>query len=498
MREIIYIQAGSFSNYIGTHFWNTQESYFTYDEGEPSIADHGISFMEGRDPYNNPTLCPRLLAFDHKSNFGTLAKASYTEEHLGPHAPWEGPVVREEQARIPESEYHALLDREGDELDDEGMGVRPDVRIRYWSDFSRVFFDPKSIQAVPDASGIIEGDWRTNRESFQRYDEDTELMDSSLRLLIENCDNFQGMQMTHDMPTFGGFSHELLTSFRDEHPKATIMSFAGLSDLMPSNVDLGDSFQTKQVLNDSICLTSLTGLCDLTIPVLTPRRWLKSAHIFNHYIDHDSLYHSSAVLSANLETATLPLRLKGDHDDLASFIAHLNWWKSSPFAFLSGRIFPNGHFSGCDEQPDANFSFQFEDNRTPFARRDVFRGFSEDDLRLYNTLCDTPGLEEPCFVRTFAPAYPIPTSFPAISHGSPLQSLKLLSSLATSASIAASLSRYASFVEASAKRRDGTLLSTGLESDEVAALADVLWQLVDGYDAEIEKEGSEYLGEDEE
>lgn len=27
MKEIIYVQAGSYANHIGTHFWNTQESY---------------------------------------------------------------------------------------------------------------------------------------------------------------------------------------------------------------------------------------------------------------------------------------------------------------------------------------------------------------------------------------------------------------------------------------------------------------------------------------
>ena len=51
MREILYIQAGPLANYTGTHFWNTQESYFTYGEdgdelqAEP-LVDNGISFRE--------------------------------------------------------------------------------------------------------------------------------------------------------------------------------------------------------------------------------------------------------------------------------------------------------------------------------------------------------------------------------------------------------------------------------------------------------------------
>jgi hypothetical protein len=46
MREIIYLQAGSLSNYTGTHFWNTQESYLTYDEEEISVVDQQVSFEE--------------------------------------------------------------------------------------------------------------------------------------------------------------------------------------------------------------------------------------------------------------------------------------------------------------------------------------------------------------------------------------------------------------------------------------------------------------------
>lgn len=52
MKEIIYIQAGSLANYTGTHFWNTQESYFTYGSEDDESADdpitsNDISFRDG-------------------------------------------------------------------------------------------------------------------------------------------------------------------------------------------------------------------------------------------------------------------------------------------------------------------------------------------------------------------------------------------------------------------------------------------------------------------
>jgi hypothetical protein len=48
MKEILYIQAGELSNYTGTHFWNTQESYLALDEDYTEV-DSGVSFCENVD-----------------------------------------------------------------------------------------------------------------------------------------------------------------------------------------------------------------------------------------------------------------------------------------------------------------------------------------------------------------------------------------------------------------------------------------------------------------
>lgn len=43
MREIITLQVGHYANYVGTHFWNTQESYFTFGGGDQSNEANGMS-----------------------------------------------------------------------------------------------------------------------------------------------------------------------------------------------------------------------------------------------------------------------------------------------------------------------------------------------------------------------------------------------------------------------------------------------------------------------
>lgn len=50
MKEILYIQAGELSNYTGTHFWNTQESYLTLNESPDHAGiDPGVAFSEKVD-----------------------------------------------------------------------------------------------------------------------------------------------------------------------------------------------------------------------------------------------------------------------------------------------------------------------------------------------------------------------------------------------------------------------------------------------------------------
>lgn len=81
-----------------------------------------------------------------------------------------GPVLRQEQSRIPQSDYHAFLETEcGSNATN--IDTSFDPKIRYWSDYSRVFFDPKSFQAIPDVLDTTQGDWGMHQETLRRYDD---------------------------------------------------------------------------------------------------------------------------------------------------------------------------------------------------------------------------------------------------------------------------------------------------------------------------------------
>lgn len=107
MHEIITLQLGQNSNYLATHFWNTQvrsflrilkskvnspqESYFTYSSDKESLVDHDIHFRPGIGADGAETFTPRTVIYDLKGGFGSLRKinALYElEEPVVPQTLW--------------------------------------------------------------------------------------------------------------------------------------------------------------------------------------------------------------------------------------------------------------------------------------------------------------------------------------------------------------------------------------------------------------------------
>lgn len=72
-KEIITLQLGTYANYVGTHWWNIQESSFVYKNSKavkPEI-DHDVLFREGHN-LRDVTYTPRLVFLDFTESLGTL------------------------------------------------------------------------------------------------------------------------------------------------------------------------------------------------------------------------------------------------------------------------------------------------------------------------------------------------------------------------------------------------------------------------------------------
>lgn len=47
MKEILTLQFGHYSNFVGTHWWNIQERGFEYNTNQPSEINHDVLYREG-------------------------------------------------------------------------------------------------------------------------------------------------------------------------------------------------------------------------------------------------------------------------------------------------------------------------------------------------------------------------------------------------------------------------------------------------------------------
>ncbi|KAK5055970.1 hypothetical protein LTR84_012520 [Exophiala bonariae] len=302
MHEIVTIQLGQRSNYLGTHFWNTQESYFTYSEHEQSRIDHDVHFRPGIGSDNSETFTPRAIIYDLKGGFGTLRKynALYglQDESTPIQGLWDGATLTQTEPTIEPSEYQRRL-----EVALPTSQVHASD-VRYWSDFNRVFFHPRSIVQLNDyelnSQLMPFENWSTGEDLFQSLDQELDLIDRDIRPFVEECDQMQGFQMLTGVDdAWGGFSSRYLENLRDEYGKTSIWIW-GVED--QSRV-----VRQKQILracNSARSLRSLGQQASALIRLAAPPTNLPN------YVDleNSSDWATTALLSAGLESITLPTR----------------------------------------------------------------------------------------------------------------------------------------------------------------------------------------------
>ncbi|KAF8891004.1 Misato segment II tubulin-like domain-containing protein [Infundibulicybe gibba] len=465
MKEIIYIQAGTLANYTGTHFWNTEQTYFTYGNDAPEpLTTHDISFRAGTDHAGGATYCPRALVLDRKSRFRRLARETVLVdvEGEGDGSVWSGEV----------SEYR----QSEDDTHDPGCWV-----------------------SNTDAAGWEEGtNWDEGKQAFNRYDEEHDLMDGSLRQFLEECDSPQGVQLMNDTEDFGPFAHALLVTLRDEHPKLPCLAFSFLSIPTAQQVDIDDYQGTRRMINDALYLRGLSELSTTNVPIQPPAVWPQGGwgsadQVKECTLFQDSPYLSSIIASALIETATLPLRLTGTQETIASFCSQLNVY-GPPLAQLSG-ILPVR--SPADLSGPCPTFLSRRRERTPYS---THGGMSREVSPPRSSRLMRSGVPNPTPKRHI---YRVSASHPffPIFPDADLGAAALLASMSTSSRVRGCLASYARFTEGCCARGAGSM--AGLGTDELRELASDLWGMHDSVDCG-EDEGSSgsggpsSVGEDEE
>ncbi|KAF5340043.1 hypothetical protein D9611_012424 [Ephemerocybe angulata] len=502
MKEILYIQAGNHANYVGTHFWNTQESYLASEDAENAPIDATISF---RNESEHGTMCPRLLIFDWKENFGTLARdnalGTERDDDGGGTGLWTGAVQSIRQPPIQRSVYQEFLTNNDSNQPGKHLPPSQDLlrgKVRYWSDFNRLYYLPRSLQPINEPSewdGPRES-WGLGQDTFRRYNEDNELMEGSVRLFLEECDALQGIHVINDCGTFGGFTASFLTAFEDDYRKTPAIVVPLLSGL-DQDLNVNDGLLIRGAIADALCLRSLYDLASLSLPIQPPVQW--SPEVWRHYSDPDRSdpFNTSAIVAPFIESATLPTRLAGGLDDIVSLAAKLQHDARNPFGELSGN-FPLASISSDSLSNPVDFSIpnylKAMHSASAACRINVTRGFSGEDTKTYESHLAAQ-LDA---AHHHSLGYPLPTSFPsfllpdnAIEQGSQsliattpdstIGTIKGVATLSTgTGKMPALLRRYATFAETCLKKRAQAALSeSGIDLDDLRELVNDLWAMHD-------------------
>ncbi|KAK0623580.1 tubulin domain-containing protein [Immersiella caudata] len=349
MHEIITLQLGQQANYLATHFWNTQESYFTYSDSADSSPpiNHDILWRPGlAADGTTETFMPRTVIYDLKNGFGSLRAINALYEapnpdNAQPTALWPGTATVHTAPRVEPSEYTQSLD----------AGLTPpkltSAGVRYWSDFSRVYYHPRSIVQLHEyelGSTIAPFErFAAGEELFAELDREHDVLDRDLRLFAEEADQMQGIQVFGGMDdAWAGFMGRYLERVRDEFGKKSVWVWGveGEGKGLPRHKRL------LRLANKARALTEAYKQASIVVPLALPRSLPSTLSL-----DPNSPWHASALLASAIETATLPSRLKDrtNYDSLADMAATLNTMGKQTIAGLQMSFSSPAHESSSTD-----------------------------------------------------------------------------------------------------------------------------------------------------
>ncbi|KAI8374683.1 tubulin domain-containing protein [Radiomyces spectabilis] len=284
------------------------------------------------------TYTPRVLIYDLKGAFGSLQKYNKLfigEANEADQVPWENGINAVATDVREKNRYQQELDRldenTSNAMDLDVAAQMLDTTVTTWSDYNRIFYHPRSVNTIQThtAENPLHpfNVYSAGRQAYDDNEKETDIFDDNFRFFAEECDQLQGFQLLTGIDdAFGGFAEGLLQDIRDEFPKLAILTY-GISSNTPSS----DRARQKKALSHAFSLARLSPLSSLYVPLRTPQR-INSPYL---HANCESLYHTSAILSAAIETASLPYRLKKNGLSLTDSIALLNRQQPTRLAGLT-------------------------------------------------------------------------------------------------------------------------------------------------------------------
>ncbi|XP_069796670.1 protein misato homolog 1 [Narcine bancroftii] len=348
-REVLTLQLGHYSNFVGTHWWNIQDAALHYDSNhnDSSEINNNVLFREGQTLRGHPTYTPRLILLDLKGSLSSLKQEGdlYGVSQVEPALTWEGSLTVHEEEPVTKNPFLQQLGNLGGEAGRNGNvtstisqeeerlmpasvqgrpldlprgAQRLETGVRVWSDYLRVHLHPKTISVIQQYNHAS----TSNRfEAFgfgEKLFQDPVFLDDfedRLHFYTEECDYLQGFHVLCDLQDgFSGLSAKVVEMLQDEYRGKGIFTCA----LAPTSFsDTSPVANIYRLLNSTMGIVHLSSRSSAFCPLSLNSNYLghkQPAPVMLPHVIYDASlsYHSSAVLAAALDTLSLPYRLQSN------------------------------------------------------------------------------------------------------------------------------------------------------------------------------------------
>ncbi|XP_063704556.1 protein misato [Culicoides brevitarsis] len=335
--EIITLQFGNYTNYVGTHLWNIQEAQFNYDPlAEPSDINHDVLFREGKTFKGDVTFTPRVLICDLKGSYTNFPQEG--ELYAGPVSSvdqirsdiaWDESKIEildeEEKSKKTKNDFHQDLEKP--EADPESKEYNFAENVTEWSDFMYSRHHPRSVNIIKEyqheTSETSFDTFAAGEELWKHFEDD---FGDKIRNILEECDFCQGFQVLFDVfDGFSGLATKCGEHLNDEYGKTlfcvpifapTAREFKNCDDPMSDSIRL---------MNIALTFSQLSESSAFFIPLSTMSRvWraIEQPRAFQNLDYHpENYYQTASILATYLDTLSLRYRLR--YPSGGSYLSHL-------------------------------------------------------------------------------------------------------------------------------------------------------------------------------
>ncbi|XP_046714871.1 protein misato homolog 1 isoform X1 [Silurus meridionalis] len=397
-REVLTLQIGHYSNFVGTHWWNLQDASLCYGpDVPPDELQSDVLFREGLTMSGQITYTPRLIALDLKGSLQTLKQEGclYATEKDNSAFTWQGELVTHSETPADKNMFLQDLDR----LDTGELIAEPDFSnstasarqsssanpvavetvnsslerirrsyrledsVRVWSDFLRLHLHPHSISVINQYNHDSDA---ARLEAFGQGEallqgSELEELEDKLHFFIEECDYLQGFQVLCDLADgFSGLGSKITELLQDSYSGRGILTW-GMAPVSHS-----DSSPIKEAYHMMNCVLGMVHManhsslfCPLTLRGGLGRCPAPPMSFPLLSYDPSLWYHSSSVLALALDAMTAPYRLRYNSVPMWQLADAFNYsgrkvvcaYGSVPFPMMQGSSLPDALTACADTLP---------------------------------------------------------------------------------------------------------------------------------------------------